>query len=232
MPAVAQSLKVRQRKKSAKRAAAFCKEAIKPGFFARFSARNHVETSTTFNSVDIKLSGPMVKPRSGGLGWAQRAPQGAGNQGFTLIELLVVIVIVGMLAAIALPSFLGQAAKAKQAGALKAIGVVNRAQQTFFLENDRFARSTDELGFPTSQFPADYVYTVSSSNQGVHATRTTAIPTDPSLRGYAGVVFTTVDPNGVARLAVEICEGSTTSIPAPTLVNLGGQTQLTNCNDL
>jgi type IV pilus assembly protein PilA len=61
------------------------------------------------------------------------------SEGFTLIELLVVIIIIGILSAIALPSFLNQANKAKQSEAKTYVGSMNRAQQAYYLENDTFA---------------------------------------------------------------------------------------------
>ena len=71
------------------------------------------------------------------------------DQGFTLIELLVVIIIIGILSAIALPSFLNQAKKAKQSESKTYIGSLNKGQQAYHSENDKFL-SDASIGSGTS----------------------------------------------------------------------------------
>ena len=62
----------------------------------------------------------------------------ASEKGFTLIELLVVILIIGILAAIALPAFLNQRSKAQDTEAKSAARTAQTAMETFYTDEQTY----------------------------------------------------------------------------------------------
>jgi prepilin-type N-terminal cleavage/methylation domain-containing protein len=137
------------------------------------------------------------------------------NKGFTLIELLVVIVIIGILSAIALPSFLNQANKARQTEAKTYVGSINRGQQAYYVEYARFGAQTEvEASVPDTQ---NYAYTVAPAAPTTQTNTTiSATAQKNNLKSYAGFVLATA--NDLPGIVCETVASNLPAAPAPTTI--------------
>jgi type IV pilus assembly protein PilA len=128
----------------------------------------------------------------------QRLRQRAGGEkGFTLIELLVVILIIGILAAIAIPSFLNQKGKANDANAKAVARAAQTAEETYFTDNQTYAPAASQL----------------------EAIETTLSAADPGpANGPHGLV---VNSANTTSYSVSVTSGASTPVTY-TIANSGG----------
>ncbi|MDZ8189542.1 MAG: type IV pilin-like G/H family protein [Nostoc sp. ChiSLP02] len=113
------------------------------------------------------------------------------SEGFTLIELLVVIIIIGILSAIALPSFLNQANKAKQSEAKQNVGAMNRQQQAYYLEKNTFTSNMSDLGLGIKTASTNYKFSISTLSSGAVVgitNRSSRVTATAPLKVYIGGV--------------------------------------------
>lgn len=72
------------------------------------------------------------------------------RKGFTLIELLIVVVIIGILAAIAIPKFANTKGKAYITAMKSDLRNLINAEEAFFSDSSRYTSSVTSLGFKQS----------------------------------------------------------------------------------
>jgi len=77
------------------------------------------------------------------------------RKAFTMVEILVVVIIIGVLAALIAPRFLGKVAQARAAVAKQQVEEIGKAVDRFALEYERYPTSLDELVVRPSDIPED-----------------------------------------------------------------------------
>ncbi|MEG4963171.1 type IV pilin-like G/H family protein [Microcoleus sp. K4-C2] len=103
---------------------------------------------------------------------------------------LLLLMCIGVIGAIALPSFPDQAGKAKQWEAKQYVGSMNKAQQAYFSEKSAFATSVDALGLGIKTETTNYKYSLRSTKQ---AAFNYGVSKQEKLKSYVGAVFAVPD---------------------------------------
>lgn len=75
------------------------------------------------------------------------------DNGFSLIELMVVVLIIGVLAVIAIPNFLGQRSKAIQSELKTTMGAILTAEKSYFADRNAYTDNLNLVGLTMEGTP-------------------------------------------------------------------------------
>jgi len=111
------------------------------------------------------------------------------KKAFTLTELLVVIILIGILAALAIPRFGKTTDQAMELEATLALEKIYQLENIYYLKNKRYTTDLDQLGFEQEDIVdqngngrARYLIAVDSADESGY--RATATPQVPDLKSF------------------------------------------------
>lgn len=127
-------------------------------------------------------------------------------RGFTLIELMIVVVIIGILAALALPRFMTSSTKSKQSEAKQYLKEIYTMQRTYLMDRETYAcngavaDSVNRMAFITIcveiMLPARYTYTMAATQTQFTCTATANLDDDPAVDTWV------IDDTGSLRCTI------------------------------
>lgn len=134
------------------------------------------------------------------------------NTGFTLIEIMITLAIVGILAAIAYPSYMDSIRKSRRADAKVALSNAAQALERYYTENNTYLNAAlgDGAGAifpdhaPSDQPHANAYYTLSITNQAAGTYTLNATPTGSMSGDSCGTL--TLDQLGQKGAALSISQ--------------------------
>lgn len=106
---------------------------------------------------------------------------------------LALLTILGIIAAIALPSFLNQATEAQESEARTYLSAMNRGQQAHYLEFGEFAESSEALGLSLPPESERYSYAIIPQSDPTTSVYMTATPKEDGLAAMSSAVFFSED---------------------------------------
>lgn len=150
------------------------------------------------------------------------------KKGFTLIELMVVIVIMGILAAVAVPKIFGNVDKAKLSGGGETLAQFEQAVANYWVLNSEFPDAVEKIDFSYPENEPPFVYeeatdvTVAKAGpvsidfeiQGIAACEGLTLSTSVAKNAAGEIVAT----RGGDALTTAACATKLTKVEAGTIV--------------
>jgi type IV pilus assembly protein PilA len=151
-----------------------------------------------------------------------------GQEGFTLIELLVVILIIGILAAVAIPAFLNQKGKANDANVKADISSAQTAEETFFTNGQVYSAVNADLTAIEPSLSSAFA-TVANNGDAMSlatpavSTFGSTMPGSPTASTANSYVITATSKSTVQYALVHNSDGTLSRVcSVPSGINAGG----------